>query len=71
MAINHCVQHLVNPHLPFGGVGSSGIGSYHGKHGFDAFSHKKSVLKAATWFDLPLIYPPYKNKLSWIKAILK
>jgi len=71
IAINHCVQHLVNPHLPFGGVGSSGIGSYHGKHGFDAFSHQKSVLKAATWFDLPLIYPPYQNKLSWLKKILK
>jgi len=71
VAINHCIQHLVNPHLPFGGVGSSGMGSYHGKHGFDTFSHKKSVLKAATWFDLPVIYPPYKNKLSWLKAILK
>jgi len=71
IAINHCVQHLVNPHLPFGGVGSSGIGSYHGKHGFDTFSHQKSVLKAATWFDLPLIYPPYQNKLSWLKKILK
>ncbi|TEW53304.1 aldehyde dehydrogenase [Psychromonas sp. RZ22] len=71
MAINHCIQHLVNPHLPFGGVGLSGIGSYHGKHGFDCFSHKKSVLKAATWFDLPVIYPPYKHKLFWLKKILK
>jgi len=71
IAVNHCVQHLVNPHLPFGGVGSSGIGSYHGKHGFDSFSHQKSVLKAATWFDLSLIYPPYKGKLSMIKKILK
>lgn len=71
IAVNHCVQHLVNPHLPFGGVGSSGMGSYHGKHGFDCFSHQKSVLKAATWFDLSLIYPPYKGKLSLIKKILK
>jgi acyl-CoA reductase-like NAD-dependent aldehyde dehydrogenase len=71
VAINHCVQHLANPYLPFGGVGLSGIGSYHGKHGFDRFSHQKSVLKAATWFDLPVIYPPYKNKLSWLKKILK
>lgn len=71
VAINHCVQHLVNPHLPFGGVGNSGIGSYHGKHGFDCFSHKKSVLKAATWFDLALIYPPYKNKLALLKKVLK
>lgn len=71
IAINHCVQHLANPHLPFGGVGQSGIGAYHGKHGFDAFSHQKSVYKAATWFDLPIIYPPYHNKLSWLKKILK
>ncbi|MDA7747251.1 aldehyde dehydrogenase [Psychromonas sp.] len=71
IAINHCIQHLVNPNLPFGGVGLSGIGSYHGKHGFDRFSHQKSVYKAATWFDLALIYPPYKNKLTLLKKILK
>lgn len=69
--INHCVQHLVNPNLPFGGVGESGIGSYHGFNGFERFSHKKSVLKAASWFDLPLIYPPYKGKLNAIRRILK
>lgn len=71
IAINHCIQHLANPNLPFGGVGLSGMGSYHGKHGFDCFSHQKSVLKAATWFDISLIYPPYKNKLSLIKRLLK
>jgi aldehyde dehydrogenase (NAD+) len=71
IAVNHCVQHLANPYLPFGGVGLSGIGCYHGKHGFDCFSHHKSVLKTMTWFDLPIIYPPYKNKLKWLKKILK
>lgn len=71
IAINHCVQHLANPNLPFGGVGLSGIGSYHGKHGFDCFSHQKSVLSASTWLDLPLLYPPYKNKLSLLKRLFK
>jgi len=69
--INHCIQHLVNPNLPFGGVGESGIGSYHGRNGFERFSHKKSILKAATWFDLSLIYPPYQGKMKTIRRILK
>ncbi|MCP3924291.1 MAG: aldehyde dehydrogenase [Desulfobacterales bacterium] len=69
--VNHCIQHLVNPNLPFGGVGESGIGAYHGFEGFKCFSHKKSVLKAVTWFDLKLIYPPYKNKINLLKLIMK
>ncbi|MEA3279125.1 MAG: aldehyde dehydrogenase [Thermodesulfobacteriota bacterium] len=69
--INHCIQHLVNPDLPFGGVGKSGIGSYHGFNGFECFSHKKSVLKAASWLDLPLIYPPYQEKIKTIRRIMK
>ncbi len=69
--INHCIQHLVNPNLPFGGVGDSGIGAYHGFDGFECFSHKKSVLKSGTWFDLKLIYPPYKNKIKLLKRIMK
>lgn len=69
--INHCIQHLVNPHLPFGGLGQSGMGAYHGHTGFRRFSHEKSLLSAATWIDLPLAYPPYKNKLRWIKKLLK
>ncbi len=69
--INHCVQHLVNPHLPFGGKGESGMGNYHGFSGFETFSHKKSVLKAATWFDLNLLYPPYKKKVDTIRRIFK
>lgn len=71
MAVNHCIQHLVNPNLPFGGVGQSGMGSYHGKHGFNCFSHRKSVMKASSWFDLSLIYPPYKDKLSRLRMLLK
>ncbi len=69
--INHCINHLVNPNLPFGGVGESGIGAYHGVEGFMRFSHRKSILKAATWPDLPLIYPPYKGKLKFIRKMMK
>ena len=68
--INHCIQHLVNPNLPFGGVGEGGIGSYHGFNGFECFSHKKSILKAASWFDLSLIYPPYQGKTNNIRRIM-
>ena len=69
--INHCMQHLGNPNLPFGGVGESGIGSYHGFNGFECFSHKKSILKVASWFDLSLIYPPYQGKINYIRKIMK
>ncbi len=62
---------LVNPNLPFGGVGESGIGSYHGFNGFERFSHKKSILKAASWLDLSLIYPPYQEKINTIRRIMK
>lgn len=68
MTINDTLQHIANPNLPFGGVGYSGIGSYHGKWGFDAFSHYKSVQKKATWMDVPLKYPPYT---SWKEKILR
>lgn len=69
--VNHCIQHLANPNLPFGGVGDSGVGSYHGFSGFERFSHKKSVLKAASWLDLSLIYPPYQGKLKAIRRMMK
>ncbi|WP_396953931.1 aldehyde dehydrogenase [Neobacillus niacini] len=69
--VNDTVYHFVSPHLPFGGVGPSGIGSYHGKGSFDTFSHKKSVLKQTTLFDLPFRYPNVKNGLKIIKMFLK
>jgi len=69
--INHCVNHLGNPNLPFGGVGESGMGSYHGFNGFECFSHKKSILKAASWLDLSLMYPPYLKKTAIIRWIMK
>jgi aldehyde dehydrogenase (NAD+) len=65
---NNNAYHLGNPSLPFGGAGSSGMGSYHGKYGFDTFSHSKSVLNSAKWFDIPLLYQPYTlNKMKVIK----
>lgn len=69
--INEVVMHLSNDSLPFGGVGNSGIGNYHGKFGFEAFSHQKSILEKATWGEPDIKYPPYsEKKLSWIKKLL-
>lgn len=71
MCINDVVTHYVNAKLPFGGVGSSGSGAYHGKYSFDAFTHKKSVSKKGNWLDVPLRYPPYEGKLEWVKRAFK
>ena len=69
--INDVVMHLSNDNLPFGGIGNSGIGNYHGKFGFETFSHQKSVLEKATWGEPNIKYPPYsEKKLSWIKRFL-
>ena len=70
-AINDTIIHFINHRLPFGGVGNSGIGAYHGKLSFDTFSHKKAVVKKGNWLDLPLRYAPYKGKLKLIKFALK
>jgi aldehyde dehydrogenase (NAD+) len=70
--INDTVVHFVNDTTPFGGIGDSGMGSYHGKAGFECFSHRKTVLQKPVWFELWVKYPPYtKFKLNVIKAILK
>lgn len=68
--INDTMVHFSNKKLPFGGVGHSGIGAYHGQLSFDIFSHHKAVVKKATWIDLPLRYAPYKGKLTIVKKIL-
>merc|ERR1711871_1620699 len=57
--INDVVMHLANPDLPFGGVGESGMGSYHGKRTFDCFSHKKAVLRRTNYLEVSARYPPY------------
>lgn len=70
MAINHVWLHLAVPELPFGGVGESGMGAYHGRHSFETFSHRKSVLNKLTQFDPPLLYPPFTaSKSKWIKRL--
>ncbi len=69
--INETVVHFINPYLPFGGVGKSGMGRYHGKYSFEAFSYKRSFLKKATWVDFPVRYPPYKNKIRLLKMLIR
>lgn len=70
-AVNDGVMHISNPNLPFGGVGDSGIGSYHSEAGFKAFTHYKSILDKPTWIEFPLKYYPHTPfKFKWIKKLL-
>ena len=62
--INDTVIHLATTEMGFGGVGESGMGSYHGKEGFFAFSHTKSIVNKKNWIDLPMRYQPYKGGFS-------
>jgi aldehyde dehydrogenase (NAD+) len=69
--INDVVMHIANQHLPFGGIGGSGMGSYHGKRSFDTFTHYKGILKNRNWPDIPVRYAPYsKLKMFLLKKIL-
>ncbi len=70
VCINDTVVQFAVTSLPFGGVGNSGIGSYHGKASFNTFSHYKSVLNKGLWFDLSIRYAPYKNKVNLIKKVI-
>ncbi|MFL1633161.1 aldehyde dehydrogenase [Staphylococcus epidermidis] len=70
-AINDTLMHLANPNLPFDGVGSSGIGQYHGKYSFDTFSHMKSYTFKSTRLESSLFFPPYKGKFKYIKTFFK
>jgi aldehyde dehydrogenase (NAD+) len=68
--INHVWMHLGVPALPFGGVGESGMGAYHGRHTFETFSHRRAVLKKPALPEPPLLYPPYSaRKLRWIRRL--
>lgn len=69
--INDVMIHFGNKRLPFGGVGNSGIGAYHGKLSFDTFTHYKPIVRRATWIDIPLKYAPYVGKTKWIPWIEK
>ncbi|HDY4570076.1 TPA: aldehyde dehydrogenase [Staphylococcus aureus] len=70
-AINDTLMHLANPKLPFGGVGASGMGRYHGKYSFDTFTHEKSYIFKSTRLESGVHLPPYKGKFKYIKAFFK
>jgi acyl-CoA reductase-like NAD-dependent aldehyde dehydrogenase len=67
VCVNDVVSHMIGTGLPFGGLGESGMGTYHGRAGFDAFSHQRAVLRRATWLDTPFRYPPPKLSLGGLK----
>lgn len=69
--INDTVIHVASSNIPFGGVGLSGIGQYHGKASFDTFSHTKSIIMRGTFLELPIRFAPYKNKLSILKKLMR
>ncbi len=69
--VNDTIMHLASTRLPFGGVGESGMGSYHGKYSFQTFTHQKSVLRKSIRVDLPLRYPPYGKSLRWLRVFLR
>ena len=69
--VNDTVVHLTASGLPFGGVGNSGMGNYHGKRSFEAFTHDKSIMDKATWMDLPVRYAPFGNKLRLLRLLMK
>jgi len=69
--VNNTNWQFANPYLPFGGIGASGMGAYHGKYSFDTFTHRKPVMKTPTWFDPNIKYPPFNGKLKWLKLFIK
>jgi len=68
---NDSIIHFANDNLPFGGIGNSGMGAYHGKHSLALFTHKKPVVKRSFWFDIPGRYAPYPKSLSFLKFLIK
>lgn len=71
VCINDTIAHIVTPHLPFGGVGRSGMGRYHGRYSFETFSHRKSVMKRSLLIDPSLRYPPYPVPLRMLKNVMR
>ena len=69
--VNDVVVHLANNHMGFGGVGNSGMGAYHGKVGFDCFTHYKSTLKKGTWLELPIRNPPFDDKIKLLRMLMR
>ncbi|EOU1614075.1 MAG: aldehyde dehydrogenase [Clostridium perfringens] len=71
VTINDTLVHVSSSYLPFGGVGNSGMGEYHGKYSFDLFSNKKGIMNRKTFLDLKIRYAPFQNKLTIVKKIMK
>ncbi|MCE4957450.1 aldehyde dehydrogenase [Macrococcoides caseolyticum] len=69
--VNDTIMHVANPYLPFGGVGHSGIGHYHGKYTFELFSHQKGFMTKSTKLESGIMFPPYKGKLRYVKQLFK
>lgn len=70
--VNDCLSHIINNKLPFGGIGASGFGNYHGKYSFEAFSQAKAVVYRKTWFDSKIKYPPYtKDAFQLLKKMMR
>jgi aldehyde dehydrogenase (NAD+) len=69
--INNTAWYFANKEFPFGGVGNSGLGAYHGKYSFDSFTREKAVMKTPTWFDPAIKYPPLKGKMNILKWFIK
>ena len=71
VCINDVMLPVLIPNLPFGGVGKSGMGKFHGEEGFRNFSNQRSVTNKSFWFDTNLRYPPYSKLLKWLKLFFK
>lgn len=69
--INNTDWHFTNPHLPFGGIGNSGIGAYHGRYSLESFSHAKPVMRSYNFIDPGIKYPPFKGKMKWFKLFIR
>ena len=69
--INDVVTHVASHYLPFGGVGPSGIGRYHGEASFTTFTYEKAIVKRSTKFPMSLVFPPYEDRLRWVKKFMK
>ena len=69
--INDTLSHVASLNLPFGGVGTSGMGRYHGESSFKTFTYEKAIVKKDTKLDIKLVFPPYKNKIKLIKKLMK